>query len=122
MERAWQGSKWIRPEKRQAIYARDGHRCVYCGRHESELADDARALLTLDHVRAVVSDGRTNAPTNLVTCCLRCNSRKQGRTMRAWLAVLRADGIDTAVVRKRIARATRRAIDRAWGRVLAGVL
>lgn len=25
------GSKWIRPEKRLAIYHRDGFACIYCG-------------------------------------------------------------------------------------------
>ena len=28
---ATNGSKWIRPEKRMAIYLRDGLACVYCG-------------------------------------------------------------------------------------------
>lgn len=35
------GSKWIKPVKREAIYRRDDKKCVYCGRDHS---------LTLDHI------------------------------------------------------------------------
>jgi len=65
--RKWQGSNWIRKSTRLRIYARDGFRCVYC---------DSRKRLTLDHIKPHVRGG-SNAPTNLLTACLSCNSRRQ---------------------------------------------
>lgn len=65
-----QGSKWITKVRRRRIYARDGHRCVYCG----ELAEK----LTLDHVKPR-SAGGTNVSENLVTACMVCN-RARGHT------------------------------------------
>lgn len=62
---------------RQAIYARDGHRCVWCG--------DAGA--GLDHF-IPRSHGGTHAPTNLLTCCGRCNSRRGNRTAAEWIETL----------------------------------
>jgi len=58
---------------RRNIYARDGSRCQYCGRHFSTKE------LTLDHVVPRVQGGG-NAWTNLVCACERCNARKGGRT------------------------------------------
>ena len=84
------GSKWLRPEKRLAIYARDGFACLYCGSEER---------LTLDHLLARELGG-TNDASNLVTACLTCNSSKQHATMREWFVILRRRGIDT----KRMAR------------------
>jgi len=52
------------------IYKRDGHQCVYC---------DSRENLTLDHVLPR-SRGGKNTWENLVTCCTRCNSRKDNKT------------------------------------------
>jgi 5-methylcytosine-specific restriction endonuclease McrA len=51
---------------RQNIFKRDGHSCVYCGRHEE---------LTLDHVMPKSRRGRTSWD-NLVTACKRCNAKK----------------------------------------------
>ena len=105
------GSKWIRPEKRLAIYARDGFACVYCS------ADEGEGLLTLDHVtpREV---GGTHDADNLVTCCLCCNSQKQDLTMRAWFAVLRDRGIDTTKLAATVRKHTARAIDLTLGKQL----
>lgn len=64
------GSKWIRPEKRLAIYHRDGFTCVYCG------ASARDVTLSLDHLKPR-SQGGTNDATNLVTACLPCNSKRQ---------------------------------------------
>lgn len=74
-----QGHNWIRPEKRLAIYRRDGLACVYCRR--SGLA------LTLDHLTPR-SQGGTNDATNLVTACVRCNSRRN-KTPEKWAAELK---------------------------------
>ena len=105
--RKWQGSKWIRPEKRQAIYERDERSCCYCGRHESEL-DEA---LTLDHVRPVELGGGNEA-ANLVTCCRRCNCAKQDLPLRAFIQRLREWGVEDDIAR-RVRNATRRALRRA---------
>jgi hypothetical protein len=70
-----QGMNWISPKKRLAIYLRDGLACVYCG---STVEDGVR--LTLDHLRAH-KHGGSNKETNLVTCCLTCNS---ARGKRSW--------------------------------------
>ena len=63
------------PFSRANIYARDGHRCQYCGR-EHPVSE-----LTFDHVVPVSQGGRKNWE-NIVTCCVTCNRRKGGRTPR----------------------------------------
>lgn len=107
---AAQGSKWIRPSTRWAIYHRDDFACVYCG---------TVGPLSLDHVHSVEGAGRDNSPANLVTCCVRCNSSKQALPKREWYAVLRGRGVNIAALRRRIARQTARPIDRERGRFLA---
>ena len=95
------GSKWIRKGKRQAIYARDDHRCVYCG------ADLTGKCATLDHVTPRELGGGNEA-SNLVTACLSCNSRKQDLPLRKFLATI-PNGTDVA---RRIRNATRRQLSR----------
>lgn len=46
-----------------AIYHRDGFRCLFCGEKES---------LSLDHV----DPKGGNAPNNLVTLCVECNTKR----------------------------------------------
>ena len=58
---------------RRNIYARDGSRCQYCGKHFPTRE------LTLDHITPRVHGGE-NSWTNLVCACVRCNARKGGRT------------------------------------------
>jgi 5-methylcytosine-specific restriction endonuclease McrA len=58
---------------RRNIYARDGSRCQYCGRHFSTKD------LTIDHVVPRVQGGE-HTWINLVCACVRCNTRKGGRT------------------------------------------
>jgi hypothetical protein len=105
------GSKWIRPEKRLAIYCRDQFACVYCSRngYRRRIGNaDGGAILTLDHL---VADGGNKA-TNLVTCCRICNSSRKALTTRQWFARLRERGTDTVEIRQRIRRLTRRNLDR----------
>ena len=106
--KAGQGSKWCRPSTRLALYHRDGFACVYCGVR----ADRSSAKLTLDHVTPCELGG-TNAPGNLVTACLSCNSAKGAKTARAWLAYLRAKGIDTDGMARRVRAHCARPLDRA---------
>ena len=58
---------------RANIYARDDYRCQYCGQR---CASDE---LTFDHVIPIVQGGNKSWE-NIVTCCVRCNHRKGGRT------------------------------------------
>ena len=71
-----QVQKWIRNEKRLALYLRDGLACCYCG----EGIEDG-AKLTLDHLVAH-SHGGGNEVSNLITACNRCNSSRGNRDWR----------------------------------------
>ena len=70
--------EWIDPADREAIYRRDHYCCVYCGS-----APAPPNKLTLDHVHPRKLGGADNA-TNLVTCCLVCNSDKRNMTLRTY--------------------------------------
>jgi 5-methylcytosine-specific restriction endonuclease McrA len=61
------------PFSRANIYARDEHTCQYCNE------DFPTQELTFDHVVPVAYGGRKDWE-NIVTCCVRCNRRKGGRT------------------------------------------
>lgn len=100
-----QGSKWIRPEKRLAIYLRDGFCCAYCG-----ATQEGGAVLSLDH-RIACELGGDNSEKNLITCCVSCNSAKKDLTTRAWFAVLRERGVDVSKIGPRIRRLCARPLD-----------
>lgn len=91
-----QGSKWITPVKRLAIYHRDGLCCVYCGSTVEE-----GAFLTLDHITPCELGG-SNEATNLITACRSCNSSKCDRPLKQFLMTLSDKGIDPKSVSKRI--------------------
>ena len=55
------------------LFARDGYRCQYCGRHRVQLR--GREFLTRDHV-VPLSRGGANSWQNVVTACSPCNNRK----------------------------------------------
>ncbi len=55
---------------RHNIYKRDGYTCVYC---------NSRDHLTLDHVLPK-SRGGCDTWENMVTCCSKCNRKKDNRT------------------------------------------
>ncbi len=55
---------------RRAVFARDGHRCQYCG----------AAAENIDHV-IPRSKGGTHAWDNVVAACRPCNSRKRDRLL-----------------------------------------
>lgn len=59
---------------REEVYARDDHRCVYCGKG---------GPLCLDHLIPVIRGG-SGTPENLVAACKRCNSGKAGRLPHEW--------------------------------------
>ncbi len=56
-----------------ALFARDQHLCLYCGR------ECPRGVLTRDHVQPVSRGGR-DTWENVVSACFACNSRKGNRT------------------------------------------
>lgn len=58
---------------RHTVFARDGHRCQYCGRRFPT------AELSLDHVVPRSRGGETTWE-NVVCACLWCNVKKGGRT------------------------------------------
>jgi 5-methylcytosine-specific restriction endonuclease McrA len=60
---------------RQAIFARDGYRCQYCGR------TFPLGQLSLDHV-VPQRDGGKSTWENMVCACRKCNVKKGGRTPR----------------------------------------
>lgn len=103
------GSKWIRPEKRHAIYERDGYKCCYCGRHAE--AADAHAVLTLDHVTPRELGGGHEAG-NLVTACLTCNSARRDLPMARWIRHLASNGADVTGMAGRVRRQTSRPVTR----------
>lgn len=61
--------KAISPTKRN-IFERDNHTCQYCG---------SKKNLTIDHVMPV-SRGGENSWKNMVTCCWKCNNKKDNKT------------------------------------------
>jgi 5-methylcytosine-specific restriction endonuclease McrA len=71
----WNGMKWIRPEKRLALYIRDGFQCTCCGR---SLKNAGPGEVALDHLLPR-SAGGGNEATNLVTICRACNSSRQDK-------------------------------------------
>lgn len=103
------GSNWLHRATRLAIYDRDGWRCACCQTEGTETN-----WLTIDHV---VSAG-SNDPSNLVTLCNTCNAAKGDKTKRQWFAFLRAKGVSTDPIARRIRRLTSKPIDRAKGRAL----
>lgn len=109
---SWQGQNWCRPATRLAIYLRDGMECVYCG---NGVEDGVQ--LTLDHVRPH-SRGGSNAPSNLITACKRCNSARGNRSLMAFARAV-ADYLDHGVQAEEIVAHVRRTVRRTLPRAEA---
>ena len=110
-----QGMNWIRPEKRLAIYLRDGLACCYCG-----LSVEAEAKLTLDHLKPYGKGGGNDAG-NLVTCCHRCNCIRGSRPWRTFAAHAAAyinHGVTADDIITHVRRTIRRTLDIASARQL----
>lgn len=65
--------------RRERIFRRDEHRCVYCGGTFPE------EQLTVDHVEPRVKGG-DHSEGNLVACCAACNTAKAGLPAWAFLS------------------------------------
>lgn len=103
----YQGMNWIRPEKRLAIYLRDGLACVYCGAPIEE-----GTQLSLDHI-IPYSKGGSHDASNLVTCCSRCNSARGNRSWKKFASAVAEyldHGITADAIVKRIENARRRVL------------
>ncbi len=103
---ATNGSKWIRPAKRLAIYLRDGLACSWCGE-----GLERGAQLTLDHV-VPHSRGGSNEAANLVTACRRGNSSRGTRSVPEFAGAVSAyiGGTETAEIVRHVRNARRRAL------------
>jgi len=78
------------PFTRANIYARDRHRCQYCG---TQLPSEE---LTFDHVIPQAQGGRRTWD-NIVTACVPCNASKADRTPeQAGLTLIRVPKKPTA--------------------------
>ncbi|WP_288074801.1 HNH endonuclease [Pseudomonas sp.] len=76
----------LNPEKRRAIYERDGHACQYCGYPVTE------KTRTLDHLIPRSGGGR-HGVANLITACVSCNSSKGTKSLdrfRLFMALKRS--------------------------------
>ena len=100
----WAGAKWLRRDKRLAIYSRDDGACAYCGARCVERGD-----ATIDHVLPRARGG-SNHERNLVTACLSCNASKGDSTVAQWLRKLRKGGASTAGIAAHVRRLTRRSL------------
>jgi len=60
------------------LFVRDNYTCQYCGRTKSELKE--HEFLTRDHVIPRARGG-TDAWTNVVTSCNKCNHKKDNKTL-----------------------------------------
>ena len=108
-----QGMNWCSQHKRLAIYLRDGLACVYCGGGIT-----TGVSLSLDHL-VPYSLGGTNEPTNLLTCCKRCNSARGNRPMETFAAVTAAYlGVATACIVSHVTDCLQRDIDTKTARLL----
>lgn len=75
-QRCWRHD-YAPPLSNRALFARDGHLCLYCG--QPFAAHD----LTRDHV-IPVSRGGADSWANVVSACRSCNQRKNDRTPAEW--------------------------------------
>ena len=98
---------WIAKSTRLAIYLRDGMACCYCG-----ATVEGGAKLTLDHQQCY-SKGGTNAPSNLVTCCGRCNSSRGTRDVSEFIAGVSAyTGVAAADIARHVRNCRARVLPR----------
>ncbi len=98
-----------RPVKfsRVNIYARDGHRCQYCG------VKCAIDQLTYDHVVPRSRGGRTTWD-NIVSCCVACNAAKANRTPAEAKMTLRSRPVRPAWMPAVQIRVSTRSVPDAW--------
>jgi 5-methylcytosine-specific restriction endonuclease McrA len=101
--------RYARPVKfsRVNIYARDAHRCQYCG------VKCATDQLTYDHVVPRSRGGRTSWD-NIVSCCYACNRRKANRTPAEAKMVLRSTPVRPEWIPAVQIRVSTKSVPAAW--------
>ena len=88
------------------ILARDGYRCVYCGRKGSKTVK-----LEIDHVTPRTWEGGTNELHNLATACSKCNNEKSDCDLATYCMFLRRKkGVDTRAMAARVKAALKRKV------------
>jgi 5-methylcytosine-specific restriction endonuclease McrA len=98
---------------RYAVFLRDGFACLYC------LAPaESGIVLSVDHVHPRALGG-SNAPSNLLTCCLSCNSTKRDMSLAGWKLYLRERGLLTATLSRRVKLHLALPVDLVAGQALA---
>jgi len=79
--------KFISSSTKARIFALDGFKCVYCGRHKDDPVsanlNPKDYQLSIDHLTPFCLGG-DDSEENLVTACLPCNMSKNGRTPEEW--------------------------------------
>ena len=71
--------RWIRVDKRLAIYLRDQFTCHLC---KKDLHGANPRDITLDHY-VPKAEGGSNDESNVFTCCAMCNSTRQTTPLKA---------------------------------------
>lgn len=99
------GSKWIRREKRLAIYIRDAFRCLWCGK---SVEDNGQACI--DHL-VPQSKGGDNDPSNLLTSCKRCNDQRGDMSAEEFIATLSRSERGRHKIHRGIAEASMQILD-----------
>jgi 5-methylcytosine-specific restriction endonuclease McrA len=89
------------------IYARDDHRCQYCG------ARCSISELTYDHVVPRSRGGRTTWE-NIVSACCACNARKANRTPAEARMALRTQPVRPTWMPALQIRVSARSVPDAW--------
>ena len=113
---SYQGMNWCAPATRLALYLRDGMACAWCG---AGIEDGA--ILTLDHLAPYATGTVDNRPTNLVTSCRSCNSRRGDRSVEAFaqaVAEYSDHGVSATDILDHIVACTARQLPRAEARDL----
>ena len=115
------GSKWIRPTKRLRVYDRDEWCCVYCRKtvYSVALVRDQKAQpasnaepATLDHIICRSSGKANHHESNIVTCCLSCNSQRQDKPVRAFARLIETKNNTAEEIVKRVNKLRRRVLPR----------
>jgi hypothetical protein len=86
------GRKWIRDDKRLAIYLRDGLHCVWCCK-----CIEHGIGFTLDHVKCR-KKAPNNEAKNLITACHECNSRRRDLDVAHFAALIADEHASTGMM------------------------
>lgn len=101
--------KQVKPVKfsRINVYGRDDYRCQYCTK-PCKMNE-----LTYDHVIPRAQGGRTTW-TNIVSCCIKCNSKKAGRTPEQAKMKLLKKPVQPTATPAVVIQLSRKSIPQAW--------